>query len=109
MVIETHRYGRTVKSLAEGSSIWHKFPANKEISSFWYILRFYFFKYFGKASGMLLVDTSNTHWLRLYFKPLCIQFVRFATLYSYVALDTFIRHTIVNILDDLERGHSSVT
>ena len=45
----------------------------------------------GKASGrwsteMLLVDTSSRHWLRLCFKPLCIQFVRFATLYSYLAL-----------------------
>ena len=35
---------------------------------------------------MLLVNTSNKHWLRLCFKPLCIQFLRFATLYSYLAL-----------------------
>ena len=35
---------------------------------------------------MLLVDTSSRHWLRLRFKQLCIQFVRFATLYSYLAL-----------------------
>ena len=45
----------------------------------------------GKASGrwsteMLLVDTSSRHWLRLRFKQLSIQFVRFATLYSYLAL-----------------------
>ena len=37
-------------------------------------------------TGMLLVDTSSRHWLRLCFKPLCIQFLRFATLYSYLAL-----------------------
>ena len=45
----------------------------------------------GKAAGrwspeMLLVDTNSTHWLRLCFKPLCIQFVWFSTLYSYLAL-----------------------
>ena len=45
----------------------------------------------GKASGrwstgMLLVDTSSRHWLRLCFKQLCITFLRFATLYSYLAL-----------------------
>ena len=28
----------------------------------------------------------SRHWLRLWFKTLCIQFVRFATLYSYLAL-----------------------
>ena len=35
---------------------------------------------------MLLGDTSSRHWLRLCFKPLCIQCERFATLYSYLAL-----------------------
>ena len=35
---------------------------------------------------MLLVDTSSRHWLRLHFKQLSIQFVRCATLYSYLAL-----------------------
>ena len=35
---------------------------------------------------MLLVHTSSRHWLRLRFKQRCIQFVRFATLYSYLAI-----------------------
>ena len=53
----------------------------------------------GKASGrwstwIQLVDTSSRHWLRLWFKPLCIQFVRFATLYSYLAL-----HVLLHLCD----------
>ena len=31
-------------------------------------------------------DPLECYWLRLCFKPLCIQFVRFATLYSYLVL-----------------------
>ena len=42
---------------------------------------------------MLLVDISSRHWLRLCIKPLCIQFVRLAT------LDTLIWHyTIITFL-----------
>ena len=47
--------------------------------------------------GMLLVDTSSRHWLRLCLKPLCIQFVKFATLYSYLALGPILLLNLCNL------------